>query len=329
MLKDQCRKITAVFAANPESVHLFDLEYFGLSIDIIKSKTFIDELINLSREDFIDSVVRFIYSYLPDDISKEYILRKYLDKVQIISDWTINIICQWPNRNLFKTMCRKATHYSKWKIIDTLINDQYRYQNSYELLDYLLSKYDLKHFNENDIFDFLIDCTDRKPIFLKLLFKHGANPNQTSARGNSSWLPILGRIYASQITNFLNYGSDPFLPICPNSQPIPVPLYHYLVENHSNWLDYLESLNHSSISKNQLNAVDSWNRNILHIFVSRAKKDNFSDLRNMFYYLVDLGIDPDHRAVIEDQKKVVGAKLKGILPQEYGKTPKELLENKG
>ena len=327
MLKDKSREIIDAFRSNPKNTDLFSLIYFDLSAEAFRSKSFIDDLIDFSNQETVDPITRFIYGFLPSYDLKEYVLRKYLAKAEIISDWAIDRVCEYPNQNLFKTMCRKVNHYSKWKIIYNLIRDSNKYPNSYELLIYLFSKYNLEHFNQDDISDFLMESLDHNPIFLKLLFKNGASPNQLSDTGNRCWLPILAKVYKHQINELLNYGSDPFFPVHPNDDQNlePVPLYHYLIENDGNWLDYIKFLNHPSISKRKLNTLDSWNRNILHIFVSRAKKENFRDTNNLFYYLVDLGADPDKQALIDNQQKVVTAKLNGTLPKDYGKTPREIL----
>lgn len=63
------------------------------------------------------------------------------------------------------------------------------------------------------------------------------------------------------------------------------------------------------------NILDEWGRNLLHIAVGNA------DLWNL---LMRKTVNPEHRALIDDQEKVTLAKIKGTLPKEYGKTPEEL-----
>ena len=322
------KRVVDAFTSHPEDALSFTLEHFSISSKKLRSKSFIDSLINLSSPEILDSITYFIYRYLfeGDDLI-EYLFRKYLAKSEILTDWAIGTICRSPNKNLFKTMCRTANHDSKRKIIHNLITFSDYYENSYEYLDYLLSKYDLKHFNDHDVFYFISGCLNndlKYSIFSKLLFKHGASPNHTCWSVDGFEKPILGEISSKLVSRFIDCGADPFFPVYPTENSDGVPLYHYLVENDRDWLDYLYSLNNSSISKRKLNTVDSWNRNILHIFVSRAKKENFYHLNDIFYYLVDLGINPNRRAVVGDEAKVVKAKMKGILPIGYGKTPKEL-----
>ena len=65
------------------------------------------------------------------------------------------------------------------------------------------------------------------------------------------------------------------------------------------------------------NTIDEWGRNLLHYA---------TDNREIYRQLLEKGVDPDHRALIDDEAKVVVAKMNGTLPKEYGKTPRELIE---
>ena len=70
-----------------------------------------------------------------------------------------------------------------------------------------------------------------------------------------------------------------------------------------------------------VNIKDEWNQNILHIVASIIDPE----IPETFRSLLQAGVDPDHRALIDDEDKVTLAKIKGTLPKGYGKTPREMM----
>lgn len=92
-----------------------------------------------------------------------------------------------------------------------------------------------------------------------------------------------------------------------------------------------------------LNITDQWGRNLLHNAFSHGQEiyaqpdelslsrvnfppGNYAVSPSLYNTLVELGVDPDHRAIAQDQNIITLAKIKGTLPPDYGKTPNELLE---
>ena len=128
--------------------------------------------------------------------------------------------------------------------------------------------------------------------------------------------------YIPIMNSMISNGCDPYV-ILPRDSS----LFWFKLIDGNRLLDYQLDIVYKIFKDNNIdiNKTDEWNRNILHIV---AKKNSYKVI-DIFNQLVELGVDPDHQAIIDDQDKVTLAKIKGTLPPEYGKTPRELLEEKG
>ena len=138
--------------------------------------------------------------------------------------------------------------------------------------------------------------------------------------------------YFDKVFTALKYGADPFIIIYPENFPEGIPLLHHLIARiPSGDPRYASSmvllLSIISFARNGLNVLDSWGRNLL-FYISPNSDRYYSFSAEITEHLIKLGVDPDHRALIDDQQKVVTAKLNGTLPKDYGKTPREILEGR-
>ena len=102
------------------------------------------------------------------------------------------------------------------------------------------------------------------------------------------------------------------------SEQKEIDLFNILVQFNEGNIDKEELkiiLNTYKPPENNWNILDEWGRNLLHFAIEDK------DLWNL---LMRKTVNPEHRALIDDQEKVTLAKIKGTLPKEYGKTPEEL-----
>lgn len=161
--------------------------------------------------------------------------------------------------------------------------------------------------------------------YLDLFFSKYIQPNDSFPdSGNTVLSRIISRFdyfekhYLERIKLLLKYGCDPYY-ILPNTD---IPFWFDIVATNQVPNSFLKSI-YTNFKKNKIdiNKTDKWNRNILHLITNQEREDK----TEIFEFLTKLGIDSDHRALIDDQQEVIIAKMKGILPEEYGKTPRELL----
>ena len=95
--------------------------------------------------------------------------------------------------------------------------------------------------------------------------------------------------------------------------------------NPQNIIEYITLILKTNPLKSTINTTDSWGRNLLHLLLEN-RYHNLVHLNEKFEELVDFGVDPNHRAIPQDQNMLTLAKIKGNLPKNYGKTPNELLQ---
>ena len=190
---------------------------------------------------------------------------------------------------------------------------------------------------------------------LLCLLNNGANPNIS----NKNELPYLYYLldalgqeikqlriagYITKCLLFLStalkHGADPFITIYTDEYPDGIPLFYDFFMKFG-LTAYLSSASHKyteillqyildtiSLFTDNFNVTDQWGMNLLHHVIKfnvlHNKKRSYitADINR----LVRLGINPNHRALIDDEQKVVAAKMNGTLPPEYGKTPREMLK---
>lgn len=152
---------------------------------------------------------------------------------------------------------------------------------------------------------------------IEYLLNIGADPN-TECSGyrkpvfehSSGYVPLR----ADVLKLLAQYGANLFEPD-ENKNNVPL-LFSLLSEN---ILDY-DNLLSLRYSVKDWNITDEWGRNILHYYLTNGPVD-----QTLIDLLLGYGVDPDQRAAIADQQKVISAKMKGTLPWGYGKTFREII----
>ena len=115
-------------------------------------------------------------------------------------------------------------------------------------------------------------------------------------------------------TILLEFGADPFANYWEEDIDTGIPIIFKAMRNDPS---NIQLLLESTIELKGWNITDEWGRNLLHYAIN----DEI-----IYEMLLEKGVDPDHRALIDDEAKVVTAKMNGTLPPEYGKTPREMLK---
>ena len=118
----------------------------------------------------------------------------------------------------------------------------------------------------------------------------------------------------STLDILIEFGADPFANYYEGDVDTGIPIVLQTIQNnHSSITPLLEC----TAELKGWNIIDEWGRNLLHYVTN----DQYT-----YNMLLEKGVDPDHRALINDKTKVVTAKMNGTLPKEYGKTPGELVK---
>ena len=125
-------------------------------------------------------------------------------------------------------------------------------------------------------------------------------------------LTFISNVQAASI--LMEFGADPFANYYKGDVDTGIPIVFKVMQNNPR---DIETLLECTVEAENWNILDEWGRNLLHYAISNQE---------VYEALLQKGVDPDHRAVIEDESKVVVAKMKGTLPKEYGKTPRELVK---
>ena len=121
------------------------------------------------------------------------------------------------------------------------------------------------------------------------------------------------RIKATKI--LLEFGADPFANYWEEDVDTGVPIIFKAIQNEYIPVSIKVLIKYKQRSK-KWNVIDEWGRNLLHYATNNEM---------MYEQLLKKGVNPDHRALIDDQAKVVIGKMNDTLPKEYGKTPQELV----
>lgn len=223
--------------------------------------------------------------------------------------------------------------------LNYLIKEQY---DKLELIDYLISlgadpnlaiedcpsPFCLtSNHNYNDIFNYLLNYggelnlsnNNQLPylyyLFCDLTSRHTFN--------------VYGAQYTHHLIMALKNGADPFITIYPPDVPDGIPLLHYFIDDliwEEDTVQYI--LDIIALFVDNMNVLDNWGRNLLHyVITTNNDRVNIYSIPKIVKYLINLGVDPNQMATINNHKKVVNAKMHNNLPPGYGKTPAELLQN--
>ena len=208
------------------------------------------------------------------------------------------------SNNLLSTL---HTEYAEdFHYIFDLINEypnSYQYEpdnNLYELLKRIVSRsYQLER--EKVVLPYFLKIWTSSPILQKDL-----NQLIYYAMWNISSYSTLDIL--------IEFGADPFANYYEGDVDTGIPIVLQTIQNnHSSITPLLEC----TAELKGWNIIDEWGRNLLHYVTN----DQYT-----YNMLLEKGVDPDHRALINDKTKVVTAKMNGTLPKEYGKTPGELVK---
>lgn len=137
------------------------------------------------------------------------------------------------------------------------------------------------------------------------------------------------------IIHLIEKGANPFADFYDySSNNKAMPLLHYYFHNIYN----IEDTIHNSTELKSvlqlipnLNTVDKWGRNILHMIVTSPnlidsdELDTPKYLAETFALLIEAGVDPNQKAIPSNKEVIVENKLKGKLPNYYNKSPNDLL----
>ena len=258
----------------------------------------------------------------------EYLNKKgyHLSLEQVKELW--NIAGDYDSKNLIDTLLKiqhgkcssnnliqllKTNYYKKCEGFDYIFDltnkypDSYQYEpddNLYKLLTVIIDCFERLQQNR-EIFCYFLNILKSLPTFQRdlnqLIYYFFFNDNEYSSE--QKMLKIL-----------IEFGADPFANYYEGDIDTGVPIVFKVIHNGIYCIKPL--LKYKRKLKNW-NITDEWGRNLLHYVTDRQE---------IYEKLLKNGIDPDHKALIDDEAKVVIAKMKGTLPKEYGKTPRELIK---
>lgn len=265
----------------------------------------------------INTVHQFLYSYL--NTKKSISTPDY---------WVIKAIFDYKFYDLIEVLFQIPYPKS--------IPSQFIYflDNNFDNIDKFIKVatqvYDYSKLSNDEQWNILVTLNYRKgriPNSLKILLKSGLSPNVTDQFGKPFWYLN----YQERGELLTEYGADLFIKVqserweptyAPSKYPNIIPLLHYMFivtdpkRLSEEVIPQLEGLD--------LNVLDDFGRNILHVYLTE-NKDNY--LRNTIYYqLVELDVDSEQKAIIDDQRKVITAKMNKTLPEGYGYSPRELYQ---
>ena len=208
------------------------------------------------------------------------------------------------SNNLIRLL--NAQYYSDLTYIFELISkfpNSYKYEpdnHTYELLEIIIDKFSWLKQRE-EILRYFLDTLSPFPTFQKDL-------NQLIYKA------LIASLSTEGINILIELGANPFSNYYENDIDTSVPIIFKAMKHNPYRIKPL--LKYKRKLKNW-NITDEWGRNLLHYVTDRQE---------IYEKLLKNGVDPDHRALIDNEAKVVIAKMKGTLPKEYGKTPRELIE---
>lgn len=275
---------------------------------LLVNKENLYELIFIS-ETFDADIAINLFHLLSNDEKKDF-LDKYLDRNYSLDFWN-QIILTSNIPSLVEKLDSKTDSYNYTLLINLAK------PGLETVFQKVLAKVKYPKFinaAKYQIMESLVENNFNGEPYLEILLENGYDPNLVSGFHK---LPILHHALIwyndKAVYYLLKYGADPFLKVYPSRYKHGIQLLHFMSYNNTLSSDVLAKLN---LPFEKISRPDEWGRTLLHMAYNNP---------SFFNSLVQMGFDPDRRALIDDQQKVVSARMKGILPKEYGKTPKELL----
>ena len=289
--------------------------------------TALDELIRsdagIQSYNLDDEILKLLE---PDSSTAEYIT--------YLAEYLVDPRYQHPNPKQTKILWYLANQFNNVSLIDALIT-----LNGGKVECNLLVEILTKHwyatfehaiyFYDNDItysYNLIHDMVNfyEPPVFNTQAINNLLNSIKSKLITSDKHLNSL--LYKAIATNskmaeaLIQHGCNPFSNYWNNHNiDTGIPILFAIVQTPYGY----EFLKQHNDTQEWWNTTDKWERNLLHFVVKNKWPDKkFYDL------LVEKGVDPDHRALIDNEEKVTLAKIKRTLPPEYGKTPRELLEER-
>ena len=299
----------------------------------------------MNKEEFFDALDKLLRSYRgiryynlyyhisqllkPDPLNNEN--QTYL------AEYLVNPNYKQPDYNQTKIFWYLADRFNNIPLMDTLIElNEDKLNNKllvnllanyfYTAFGYAIQLYHDKDNNPDDLFNLFYLIIDRynynPPDFNDQAINNLFNTINLKAlseaqTSNLLYLAIIAKPKIAEI--LIRRGWDPFDNYWKEDVNTGVPILFEAVQNNDTF-DFIEQ--HNDTQK-WWNTTDQWGKNLLHFVVKNKRPDKkFYDL------LIEKGVDPDHRALIDDNKLTLAKIKRQPIPPEYGKTPRELLEER-
>ena len=247
-----------------------------------------------------------------------------------LTEYLVNPNCQQPDYNQILGFWYLADRFNNVPLMDTLI-ELNGGKVDYDLLTYLLEQswytafqhaiqlYDDNHDKLYDLINNIIFCYE-PPVFNDQAINYLLNIAQPQSlpKQNLSNLLYNAITYNLKMAEALiRHGYNPFGDYWEEDVNTGVPILFAIVQGWEK-LESYEAFNfiqQHNDTQEWWNTTDQWERNLLHFAV---------ESKNLYDLLIEKGVDPNHQALIDDEEKVTLAKIKGTLPKDYGKTPREI-----
>lgn len=224
-------------------------------------------------------------------------------------------------------------------------------RSNYQKLENILPKLDISKIRPTVQYrllneTFKRDIKEKRSLnhsITNLLIQHGFDLNSRSSSPKDFSHTFLSNFIINEyfdlidepISWLITKGANPFVQIYVNISTAKSPsdlvtmnlLHYYFLQTRPGILiTNINQLKYTLKLIPNLNTLDNWGRNILHMLLMNNKFE-YQGHYELYDSLVEAGVDPNHKATINNQEIVVKAKMKGELPKYYGQSPKEILNN--
>ena len=284
---------------------------------------------SISKSAFYSGVVDF---YDPDAVYE--FLYHYLSSKQSLSNvdyWVFEPIIRHKLYSLVEVIF-KIPYPDQEAIASHAIQHVSKaFENCEEFIQKAVEVYDYSSMSAAGQWNLLV-LIDSNSKALDILVNSGLSVNMTDNYGLPFW--YIHFLYEKKHDLLVRYGADLFMKAHPErSEPLynaskyckETPLLHYIFAN-TNSMSLAAPVNLAEtvipqLSGLDLNVLDGFGRNILHVYLTENKREISSSI---YFKLVDLGVDPNQKILISDKHELVSAKMTGQLPKGYGKSAREI-----
>ena len=205
----------------------------------------------------------------------------------ITYDLLIHILeCHWHTAFKYTIRLYHDDINNPYNLLYTITNYYYSDKPDYQVIEDLLTRINPRLLSKTQTSNLLYEAIAHNPEVAETLIQHGCNP----------------------FSNYWNY----------HNIDTGIPILFEAVQT-SCGFDFIQQHNDT---QEWWNTTDQWGRNLLHF---ATKHKDYWEYKNYYDLLVEKGVDPDHRAIPQDENIITLAKIKRQpIPPEYGKTPREL-----